>query len=193
MGQIVLSSREEWTSWTTDFIAPLHVQILYSEMVFVTDPACWQLSLQQLQPTNESIPAGVLHLERKQTSLINVQMHYTTQLALENILLSRSTVFGSEIVILCFIRRVSSRSFNLRAIREELWFSVPTMMQPVLVKLNIRPQQGDSPARTVASGRVSDWFESALAPPDMMLSVCFLVVQISGVQEMVPFLYDTIY
>lgn len=88
-------------------------------------------------------------------------MHYPTQLALENTLLSRSIVFGSAILLF-----VSSdvRLFNLQAIREQLYFSVPTMTGPVLVKLNISPQQGESPAQTVASGSVADWFESSLAP-----------------------------
>lgn len=77
-------------------------------------------------------------------------MRYPTQLA---VLLSRSIVFGSEILFF-----VSSEPL-----------SVPTMTEPVLVKLNISPQQ-DSLAQTVASGTLTDWLEGCWAPQGMMAS-----------------------
>lgn len=52
--------------------------------------------------TNESIPVGVFGLERKQTIVINVQMHHQAHLALENILLSRSIV-GSALRFFFFV------------------------------------------------------------------------------------------
>lgn len=141
--------------WPSGFIAPLQAQILWTA-------ARWQPSLQHLQSTNESIPAGVSDLERKQTLLINVWMHHPTQLALENTLRSFVWLWNP----LCFITCVlcwlicepsGNRSGSLCPRRQSqfLWNSI-SHHNKVVVQHKQRPR-GDSQTGSRALWHRGTW------------------------------------
>ncbi len=121
-----------------ELVSLLHCMFRYSEMLRADSWACSTYSLRM----KAFLWVFYIFL-RKQSSLINVQMHDPEQLALENILPLRSVAFGSE--ILFFVSsNVRLVLFHLWAIKKPLCFSAPAVMEPVLVKLDISPQQGDS-------------------------------------------------